>query len=697
MDDLQKSFEPHATDFLTAQPINLPDKDSQPLLLNAWENFVHRRQIDPIVQPLVASSWKRCWARVNPFQHHIEFIRMSKEHLLTSQVASFDLISIARPILEDIYQNVKDSGTGILLLNNAGCLLDVIGDAEILEIMEHWKIGPGVFLTEDRVGTNALGLALIERMPVQVTGAEHYVQQFHETTGAAAPVFDPAGHLLGVIGIVMPLEKYHVHSLGLVTAGARAVEGQHQADLLLTEQNSQLSRLNAVLSAISEGILVWSAERILIHANAAACRILNLPLQALVGKKVDALFSIPTYIYEAIGQRKTLVDEETIINVAGQSILCLISLNYVFSQAGGAPQWVIVTLRAEKQIRKLVQKQVGASAVLTLEDITGESHQIHRVRQFVKSAASTKASMLVRGETGTGKNVLARAIHNASAWREGPFVIFACSSVPNELVISELLGYDESISEKKNSPRPSKFELAQGGTLFFQDVDALPLEAQTVLLNALELGIIQRLGSQRAIEIDTRVIASTSANIEALIAQSIFRADLFYRLSIFSITLPPLRERPNDIPLIVDRFLKRLSVQLAYPISLGSGVIDALKRYPWPGNIRELEAVLGRCATRIGTTGVIELENLPSTIRYVNRLPSNPAMETEIYSLSEVERRTIIQTAQLCRGNLSMMAQALGIGRTTLWRRMKVYQIDPQDYRKTQPAQAAPTHPKGHS
>ena len=224
--------------------------------------------------------------------------------------------------------------------------------------------------------------------------------------------------------------------------------------------------------------------------------------------------------------------------------------------------------------------------------------------------------------------------------------------------------------------------MAHAGTLFFQDVEALPLEAQAVLLNVLELGIVQRRESQRPIEVDTRVIASTSAKMEKIINQGSFRADLFYRLSTFAITIPPLRERRSDVPFVVDRIIKRLSHQLGYSLTLGEGVVDVLKRYPWPGNVREIEATLGRLAIQDGTSGFIEIKHLPESIRYVNHLPAGEQTIPTFQSLGEVERETILHTAELCRGNTMQMSQVLGISRTTLWRRLKAYQINPQDYRK---------------
>ncbi|HEX2996183.1 MAG TPA: sigma 54-interacting transcriptional regulator, partial [Anaerolineales bacterium] len=300
-----------------------------------------------------------------------------------------------------------------------------------------------------------------------------------------------------------------------------------------------------------------------------------------------------------------------------------------------------------------------------------------------RSAAGAQASILIRGEVGTGKNALASAIHNAGPRRDGPFVIFSSSSIPNELVVGDLLGYDESIENKHISGRPSKFELAQGGTLFFQDVDALPLEAQAVLINALEIGVIQRLGSQRAVEVDARVIASTSANMEILIAQGAFRPDLYYRLSTFTITLPPLRERPRDIPIVANRILSRFTRQLGYPVSLAPEVMDIFKKYSWPGNIREMEAVLGRAATQVASTGVISLAHIPSNVRLMEANPKtvNPFVQVKVSSLREMERETILLMMQMYRGNVSRMAYVLDVSRTTLWRKLKDFGIDPNEYR----------------
>ncbi len=646
----------------------------------AWELFTSTQKIAPCVPPVIAASWRRCWGKVNPHQN-VEFARMGRSYLLASQTASFDLIAVARPVMEDVYQCVEHSGTALILTNNVGCVLDLLGDEEIVRIMNQWGVGLGSILSEELIGTSSFGLALSERMPVQVAGSEHFVRQFHVVTGAAAPIFDISGHLLGVLGLVMAVTKYHIHSLGLVSAAARAIESQRQSDVLLEEQNSQLAQLNAVLSAISDGIMVWSGDETLLHANQASSQILGMSTQSMLGHHIHTVFKMPASVAKCIARRKPITDVEGLLHMGERAVNCLISIDYVF-QNPERLRWIIMTLRPENKVRMLVQRQVGAHAPLTLNDIPGEAPQMQRVRSFVKSAAAAQASILIRGEVGTGKNALASAIHNAGPRRGGPFVVFACSSVPNELAISELLGHDE-MEGKQGSGRPSKFELARGGTLFFQDVDALPLEAQAVLLNAVELGIIQRLRSNRAVEIDVRIVASTSANIESLITQGAFRPDLYYRLSIFSITLPPLRERPQDISLVVERIITRFSQQLGHPVELEPSVFDVFKKYPWPGNIRELEAVLGRAATQLDPSGgKIELKHIPSHVRSPIGSFINHTVPEPFNSLEEAECATILRAAQSCRGNLTRMSEMLGIGRTTLWRKIKYFDINIREYRQ---------------
>jgi transcriptional activator for dhaKLM operon len=625
------------------------------------------------VQPVIARSWKRCWAKVNPLQP-ARSSHLNENNLLTSQLVSFDLLSIALPILEDVQQCGEGASNAILFANPAGCVLHLSGDKDILESLESCGVVKGGFLTEELVGTNAVGLALTERMPVEVVGCEHYVQSFHQFGSAAAPIYDLTGHSLGVVATYTTRKKYHPYGLGMVMVTAKAIEGQCQSEVLMNEQNAQMAELNAVLSAISEGILVFNSDNVIMHANLPASQLLGIPVKRLLGRTINPFENIQPSVIEAVQSNTPVTDREVCINYEDRSVNVILSLRYVYNKNN--LRWMIATLRPVKEIRQLVQHQMGASATLTLEDIPGSSPIIKHVRDQVKKAAPATASILISGEPGTGKNALASAIHNLSPKRDGPFVIFACGSIPNELVLTELLGYDEAFVSKPVKDRPSKFELAEGGTLFFQDVDLLTLEAQAILLNVLEMGVVQRLGSSRAIPVDCRILASTSADMKSMLSQKSFRSDLYYRLSVFSIKIPPLRERPQDIPEIIHRIINRFSYQIGYKVSMGAGVMEILNRYYWPDNVREIEAVIGKATMQVGQDGIIQIKDLPASVLTANSVIHSEEGDLQLNTLEEMEKQVILRTMKQCNGNVTRVSDVLGISRTTLWRKLKTYQIE---------------------
>lgn len=645
----------------------------------AWEEFVSEHQLQAVVPPMIAQSWERCRPLLSPHQK-VVLKKLSNEHLLSMQVSNFDLLSIARPIMEDIYQYIEHSMSSVLLVNSAGFVLDIVSDPAMLEVIQAESICKGAFLGEVEMGTNAFALSIHERVPTRVRGPEHFRLQFHPFAEAAAPIFDLTGKPLGALGIINFESAFHAHSLGLVIAGARAIEGQRQADFLLREQNDQLARLNAILATITEGILVWSWDGILLHANTAATEIMEVGLDSLRGRPLEEHITFPAFVKKAIQNKKELTDMEADITIDGRVVDCIVSVRYVRSGLG--VQVVIMTLRKAKEVRRLIQRQVGVQATFTLDNLIGASTEIQRVRRLAKVAAEAKGSVLLRGETGTGKNILAHAIHRHGPRCEGPFIVFSCASVPSELINTELLGYEAGPNSGQNNSRPGKFELADGGTLFFPDVDALPLEAQAILLNVLELGIVQRMDSRRPIEVDIRVIAATSASLEKLVAEKSFRADLFFRISPFVIQLPPLRKRKEDFPLLVENILDRFGRQNGRLLKVDREAMSVLQMYHWPGNIRELEAVLELASIQAGDSPVIQISHLPE---YVNHpeiwFHSEQGIE-RVVSLEEMEQEAIRRAAQYCQGNVTQMAKVLGIGRTTLWRKLKQWSISPDDFRE---------------
>lgn len=641
----------------------------------AWAIFTSEHILLPQVRPVIAESWERCWARIDPYAyaqpHHL-----SDRHLLSMQVNRFDLMAIARPLMEDVYQYIEESNPAILFTNNVGYLLDIVGDASIISRLEEMKISPGTLLGEGVIGTNAIGLALLERTPQFVFGFEHFLQAFQQHDCAAAPVFDTSGKLIGVLGVIALRGYLCSYSVGMITAAARSIESQIQADQLLEEQNNQLTRLNAILSSIQEGIIVWNSDGVILHTNPAIANILRVKPGSLPGSKLDAYIRFPSLIQDALQAQRPLTDIEAQLTAAGEPINCLISLQYIHGRHGS--RTTIAILRPLRTLREYVQKQVGA-LTFNLHNLVGKSEAIQRVRRMARNASGARGSVLIRGEPGTGKNLLARAIHHHSPRSQMPFVIFACTAVPSELALTELIGSEKG--GRGNMPAASKFELADGGTLFFQDIDQLPLDAQSVLLNFLELGILQKIDSRKAIEADARVIASSSAPLEHLVKEGNFRADLLYRLSSFEIALPPLRERKPDLDLLIEQILQRLSKQIGHRLALSQETASLLKAYPWPGNARELESVLTRASVQASPSEIITPRHLPQ-LQPISETELNlPYKDGKILPLEEMEKRAVLQAAQYCQGNVTRMSQVLGVSRTTLWRYFNQMGLSPEEFR----------------
>jgi transcriptional activator for dhaKLM operon len=295
------------------------------------------------------------------------------------------------------------------------------------------------------------------------------------------------------------------------------------------------------------------------------------------------------------------------------------------------------------------------------------------VRQ-ARTAARGRAPVLLRGESGVGKNHLARAIHNDSQRTDKPFMAIHCKAIPHELMISELLGSEPD-------GRPSKFELADGGTLMLNQIEALSFEMQFALLHVIETGHVMRLGSTRVIPVDVRIIATTSANLERLVAEGEFVPNLYYRFGVFNIQIPPLRERTEDIPALAARFLSRFGRAIGSQAGIGEEALQAICRYPWPGNVRELESTLER-ALHHCENEVIDVSDLSATIRKGRVLTVTSPHAQPILSVEEAEREAILQAGWVCQGRVSEMSQHLGIGRTTLWRKMKQLNISPAYFKQ---------------
>jgi transcriptional regulator with PAS, ATPase and Fis domain len=360
----------------------------------------------------------------------------------------------------------------------------------------------------------------------------------------------------------------------------------------------------------------------------------------------------------------------------------------------GAAIGLVATLTEMKRATSLAQRIVGSPARFTFGDIMGTSQLLRRRLQLAEAAARSDSSVLITGESGTGKEVLAQAIHNAGPRASGPFVGINCAAIPRELLESELFGYEAgAFTGAKKGGHPGKFELADGGTILLDEIGDMPLEMQAKLLRVLQEKRAQRLGGTRELPLNCRVIATTNRDLAEEAERGRFRHDLFFRLRVIHIELPPLRERTDDIPLLVEHFIQLFSARLGKSVhGVTAEVLRVLKDYPWPGNVRELEHVL-EGEINLAQAGQELLQEVPVMIESSTRRPRTrvatasgaheeaAAAGSTPTSIAEAERQLLLQALATHRGSVPDVAKALGVSRGTVYNKMKKFQIDPTSYR----------------
>jgi transcriptional regulator with PAS, ATPase and Fis domain len=448
----------------------------------------------------------------------------------------------------------------------------------------------------------------------------------------------------------------------------------------------------ATIEAIQDGVMSVDADEIITSLNPAAARALG----AQVG---DAgrirLSSFPDlgFLRTALARGEEF-DGRTAKLPSGDF---LVNARVVRGD-GGEVVSCVATFTEMKRAQNLAQKIVGSGARFSLGDIVGGSPQLRRRLQLAEAAARSDSSVLVTGESGTGKELFAQAIHNASARAVGPFVGINCSAIPRELLESELFGYEAgAFTGAKKGGHPGKFELAEGGTILLDEIGDMPLEMQVKLLRVLQEKRLTRVGGTREVKLDARLIATTNRDLGEDIERGRFRQDLYYRLKVISIELPPLRERAGDIPRLVDHFVSLFSARLGKRVrGVAPEVQTALEAYAWPGNIRELEHVL-EGEVNLATTEQLELDEIPDSIRPRARRPPTlvlpvatlAAPEEEVapspvggaMSFEDAERELLLQALTAHQGRVPDVARALGVSRGTVYNKLRKFQIDPTSYR----------------
>ena len=305
-------------------------------------------------------------------------------------------------------------------------------------------------------------------------------------------------------------------------------------------------------------------------------------------------------------------------------------------------------------------------------NIIGRAPEMDKLYRIIAKAAHSVHPVLILGESGTGKEMVARAIHYSGPFRDKPFIPVDCGSLVPTLIESELLGYVKGAFTGAVQSKEGLLAIAEGGTVFLDEIGELPVDLQAKMLRAIQEKEIRPVGSTKRVSINVRILAATNRDLEHAVAQGAFRRDLYFRLNVLSVRIPPLRERRQDIPLLATAFLERVSQSSSRPVELSDDAMKALLDYDWPGNVRELENCLERCCA-IGSGPVIHIVDLPSAITGAPIHLTDLKADARILPIAEVEKRTILGAIAHLNGDKLTAAKMLGIGKTTLYRKLKEY------------------------
>ncbi len=645
-----------------------------------WKEYVLGKKTDlSKTRPVIRASWERCRGKVDAFQKSCPLV-LSTEETEKRRASSRELISVARPVIKKVYDYVADSGFVIMLCDGEGYCLERIGDEDVLKLLDKANFVEGSSLAENILGTNAVGTAIYTNQPIQIYSYEHWCISVQVGTCSAAPIHDPdTGKIIGVLDMTGTYDKVHSHTLGMVVAAAFSITGQ-----IAVQRNWERAMLadqykSLIMESISEGLIAIDNLKVITHINARAIQFLDLN-ENPSGQNVYAVLRKHCGSHEGysglrqlIDLKETVVDELVSVRTASRAIKCMVTTSCLLQDQKIIGK--IIVLDEISRADKLVSRVVGGQARFCFADLIGNDTKFIESIGIAVQASKTKSNILLLGESGTGKDLYAQAIHNSSSRKDGPYIAINCAAIPRELLGSELFGYVEgAFTGARRGGSPGKFELANGGTMFLDEIGDMPLDMQTSLLRVIEEKTVMRIGGSEVIPVDVRIIAATNKDLSHQVALGNFRDDLYYRLNVISIKLPPLRERKRDIPELIEHLAGKIGKNLGKSIlEIEPDFIAVCLVYDWPGNVRELCNVIER-AISLAKDPVLSVRNFPPALLQMTDLfqedRSSASRRIEAATLN-AQKRLITDCLEKCNGNRSMAAKELGIARSTLYRKLQ--------------------------
>lgn len=441
------------------------------------------------------------------------------------------------------------------------------------------------------------------------------------------------------------------------------------------EINLLAKELEVLLDSIDMGVVSVDVKGNILHYNSKAMSIFDIKSRGENISRIEKLLD-KLELENTIKSKIKIKNKQFYYNVNGNNLRGIYNANPILVE--GEVVGLVLSFSKMNEIINVVNQVTGANLEMSFDDIIGESFSIESVKKYACKAAKSSSTILIQGESGTGKELFARAIHFSSDRSRYPFIPINCAAIPENLLESELFGYEEgAFTGAKKGGKTGKFELANRGTIFLDEIGDMPLHLQTKLLRVLQENLIEKIGAKRLIPIDVRIIAATNKNLDDMVREGAFRDDLYYRLNVIPIYVPPLRERKADIQVLANRFLDKFNCKLRKNIlMIDEEVIDTFMEYYWPGNVRELENTI-EYSINMASSNSITKNDLPKRIRIPDYGISSKD-EDRIIPIKELEKKEIIKAIEKfgrSKKDIEKAAKSLGISRATIYRKIKEYNL----------------------
>ncbi|MCE4056584.1 sigma-54-dependent Fis family transcriptional regulator [Pseudomonas sp. Au-Pse12] len=611
----------------------------------------------PGSDPSIARSWLRCLEdyHLDPAQAMAPTV-LEHGRLLESRERLQDVLQIAGTEMTNLHQQLSGAGHAVLLTDARGVILNCITAPSERKIFEHAGLWLGADWSEAREGTNGIGTCLVERQSLTIHQGEHFRGRHTGLTCSASPVFDPHGELLAVLDVSSARQdvsrQSQFHTMALVNLSAKMIESCY---FLRYFENQWLLRFHLQAESVglfSEGLLAFDGEGRICAVNQSALNLLGHIRGGLLGKPVESFFDCSL---DELFSRAS-------INASASWPLRTRDGRRLFALLRGQPQPASAPV-----LRAPVVIAPPRPAGICLGD-DGLQNDFRRASRVFER----DVPLLINGETGSGKEAFAKAVHQGSVRANKAFVALNCAAIPESLIESELFGYrGGSFTGARKEGMRGKLQQADGGTLFLDEIGDMPLALQTRLLRVLEDRLVVPIGGEPQ-PVNVRIISATHRDLLERVRDGSFREDLYYRLNGLEIALPALRDR-SDKSQLLDFLLAEEAGGQA--VVLEDAVRQSLLSYPWPGNVRQLRNVL-RTLAALCENGRIGLEDLPPLIRNNRPAPISEALaEVQERPLDDAERVALLAALEQQRWHMTHTAEQLGVSRNTLYRKLRKHGI----------------------